>query len=178
MSLAPYDLDVRPILREGGEPFSVIMAAVAALAPGQPLRLLATFKPLPLFQVLGARGFEAAAREIGGGDWEVIFTPADVPSPQKAAGTPVVSGVDQNWPEPEFELDLRDLDPPEPMVRALECAESLAVGRTMAALLPREPVFLLEELNQRGHPWRGAFLPDNGYRIIVRAKEGPMESET
>ena len=69
-----------PAWREGGEPFSVIMTAVAALAPGQPLRLLATFKPLPLFQVLGARGFDAAAREIGGGDWEVIFTPADGPS--------------------------------------------------------------------------------------------------
>ena len=63
MSPVPYDLDVRPILREGGEPFSVIMGAVAGLAPGQPLRLLATFKPIPLFQVLGARGFEAAARE-------------------------------------------------------------------------------------------------------------------
>ena len=109
MSLAPYDLDVRPILREGGEPFSVIMAAVAALAPGQPLRLLATFKPIPLFQVLGTRGFDAAAREIGDGDWEVIFTPAEAPPAQEPAARPVASNPDQGWPEPEFELDLRDL---------------------------------------------------------------------
>jgi uncharacterized protein (DUF2249 family) len=168
MSLAPYDLDVRPILRDGGEPFSVIMTAVAALAPGQPLRLLASFKPLPLFQVLGARGFDAAAREIGGGDWEVIFTPAGAPATQDGVATPVASHADQEWPEPEFELDLRDLGPPEPMVRALESVESLSAGRTMAALLPREPVFLLEELNQRGHGWRGAFLPDGSYRIVVR----------
>jgi uncharacterized protein (DUF2249 family) len=176
MSLAPYDLDVRPILREGGEPFSVIMAAVAALAPGQPLRLLATFKPIPLFQVLGARGFDAAAREIGDGDWEVIFTPADAPPAQEPAARPVASDPDQGWPEPEFELDLRDLDPPEPMVRALEGVESLSAGRTMAALLPREPIFLLEELNQRGHQWRGAFLPDDGYRIVVRANDRPAGS--
>jgi uncharacterized protein (DUF2249 family) len=171
MSLAPYDLDVRPILRDGGEPFGVIMAAVAALAPGQPLRLIATFKPIPLFQVLGARGFDAAAREIGGGDWEVIFTPAGAQAAQENAAMPVASNADQEWPEPEFELDLRDLDPPEPMVRALEGVESLPAGRAMAALLPREPVFLLEELNQRGHKWRGAFLPDDGYRVVVRASK-------
>ena len=81
MTIPHHELDVRPILRDGGAPFSIIMEAVAALAPGQSLRLLASFKPVPLFQVLGARGFEAAAREIGGGDWEVVFTPAAVTAP-------------------------------------------------------------------------------------------------
>ena len=75
MTPAPLDLDVRPILQAGGEPFSAIMAAVAELAPGQSLRLFASFKPIPLFQVLGARGFEPVAREIGGGDWQGVFTP-------------------------------------------------------------------------------------------------------
>jgi hypothetical protein len=170
MTAAPYDLDVRPILRQGGEPFGAIMAAVAGLAPGQALRLLATFKPIPLFQVMGARGFDAAAREIGGGDWEVIFTPAQVPAipPEPTADTGR-DGVRDDWPEPDFELDLRDLDPPEPMVKALEGVESLRAGRTMAALLPREPVFLFEELDARGHAWRGAFLAQDGYRIVIRS---------
>lgn len=69
-------VDVRDILKAGGEPFSDIMQAVAALAPGQGLRLLATFKPVPLFGVLGQKGFSHTEREIGGGDWEVIFMPA------------------------------------------------------------------------------------------------------
>ena len=93
MTSSYLELDVRPILRDGGEPFSAIMEAVGALAPGQSLRLLATFKPLPLFQVLGARGFEAAAREIGGGDWEVIFTPAGAAAPEPPAAGP--AGADQ-----------------------------------------------------------------------------------
>ncbi len=170
MPLTPYDLDVRPILRQGGEPFGAIMAAVAALAPGQPLRLLATFKPIPLFQVLGARGFDAAAREIGGGDWEVIFTPAGVPSAQlEPTGKPHMVDPGQGWPQPDFELDLRELEPPEPMVRALEGVESLPPGRTMAALLPREPVFLFEELRRRGHQWRGGFVSDDAYRIVIRS---------
>ena len=178
MSISPYDLDVRTILRDGGEPFGAIMAAVAALAPGQALRLLATFKPIPLFQVMGARGFDASAREIGGGDWEVIFTPADaglVPSDRPGAGKQ--AGDDQQWPAPDFELDLRELDPPEPMVRALEGAESLSAGRTMAALLPREPVFLFEELDARGHRWQGAFMPDDSYRIVIRSGASGGEAQ-
>ncbi len=69
-------LDVRDILKAGGEPFSHIMQTVEALAPGQGLRLLATFKPVPLFGVMAQRGFGHEEREIGGGDWEVIFRPS------------------------------------------------------------------------------------------------------
>jgi uncharacterized protein (DUF2249 family) len=68
-------LDVRPILQSGGEPFAEIMATVAGLTPGQGLRLLATFKPVPLFGVMAQQGFSHTEREIGGGDWEVTFTP-------------------------------------------------------------------------------------------------------
>ena len=46
---APLTLDVRPTLRAGGEPFAQIMQAVASLEPGQALRLLATFEPVPLY---------------------------------------------------------------------------------------------------------------------------------
>ncbi len=69
-------LDVREILRAGGEPFSKIMETVDGLAPGQGLRLLATFKPVPLFTVMAQRGFGHTEQQIGGGDWEVIFTPS------------------------------------------------------------------------------------------------------
>lgn len=53
----PITLDVRPDLRAGGEPFPRNMQAIASLAPGQALRLLATFEPVPLYAVLGRKGF-------------------------------------------------------------------------------------------------------------------------
>lgn len=170
MTVPHYDLDVRPILRDGGEPFGAIMQAVAALAPGQSLRLLATFKPIPLFQVLGQRGFEPSAREIGNGDWEVIFTPVDAAAGQSQTAEPAAgaTGDDDAWPEPVAELDNRDLEPPEPLVRTLEGVEALAPGQTLAALLPREPVFLFEELEARGHQWRGASAPEGHYRVVIR----------
>ena len=58
------ELDVRPILRDGGEPFGAIMGAVGKLAKGQRLRLYATFKPEPLFQVMASRGFANEASPL------------------------------------------------------------------------------------------------------------------
>ncbi len=172
MSIPPFDLDVRPILRDGGEPFGAIMEAVAGLAPGQSLRLLATFKPIPLFGVLGARGFEPTAREIGGGDWEVLFTPQAAAPQQDAPGAAHAPAANDDWPEPSIEIDNRDLDPPEPMVRTLEVLERLMPGEALAAILPREPIFLLKELETRGHSWRGSTEPDGSYRIVIRAGNG------
>lgn len=169
MTIPHCDLDVRPILRDGGEPFSAIMEAVAELAPGQSLRLLASFKPIPLFQVLGAHGFEPVSREIGGGDWEVVFTPAAAPAPVVETSDSVDHGLGDDWQVPAREIDCRDLDPPEPMVKTLEGVEALAAGETLSALLPREPLFLFEELKARGHEWRGGFEPEGHYRIVIRA---------
>ena len=56
----PLTPDVRPELRAGGEPFPRIMQAVASLEPGQALRLLATFEPIPLYAVLGRKGLGTA----------------------------------------------------------------------------------------------------------------------
>jgi uncharacterized protein (DUF2249 family) len=157
------DLDVRPILRAGGEPFATIMAVLEQLAPGQGLRLFAPFKPVPLFQVMANRGFSHEAAEIENGDWEVRFRPVG------AVATPVVLAPVDDWPEPSVHLDNRELLPPEPMVRILAAAEQLEPGQTLSALLRREPVFLFPELTKRGHQWRGGFTPDGtSYELTVR----------
>ena len=158
------DVDVRPILRAGCEPFSTIMAALESLAPGQGMRLYATFKPIPLFDVMAGKGFVHKENELDDGEWEVLFTPA-ANRPAKLASQ---VGADQ-WPEPAVRLDNRDLDPPEPMVRILAAVETLAPGETLLALLRREPVFLFPELTKRGHLWHGGFTPDGlTYELTVR----------
>jgi uncharacterized protein (DUF2249 family) len=161
------DVDVRPILRAGGEPFSVIMAALDRLEPGQGLRLFATFKPIPLFAVMADRGFAYSERPLDGGEWEVLFIPAEAPAKQPQVVPP--SGFEK-WPEPAVKMDNRDLDPPEPMVRILSAAEKLAPGETLSALVRREPVFLFPQLEKRGFRWLGGFTPDGtAYELTVRA---------
>lgn len=159
-------LDVRPTLRAGGEPFDQIMKAVAALRPGEGLQLLATFKPVPLFSVLGAKGFTHDEKELDDGDWEVLFRPSGADGDVEA---PAASADVAEWPEPVQHLDNRDLDPPEPMVRILAAIEAIKEGEVLSALLCREPMFLFPELERRGHGWRGGFEADGKtYRILVR----------
>src|SRR6266496_5922615 len=89
------DLDVREDLRRGQEPLSRIMTAVTELGPGGVLVLRTTFEPLPLYRALGRRGFAHWSEQHGADDWSVWFYPDLVV------------------------LDVRDLEPPEPMVRVL-----------------------------------------------------------
>lgn len=162
------ELDVRPIMHAGGEPFQAIMEAVAALAPGQPLRLLAPFRPVPLFSVMANRGFAASDRALGEGDWEVTFSP--VAAAESTEGLAFGSSPSAMfWGDPILELDLGDLDPPEPMVRILEALEELAPGDVLFALLAREPLFLFPELAQRHHEWAGNFdAAGTAYRLLIR----------
>ncbi|MDA9534008.1 MULTISPECIES: DUF2249 domain-containing protein [unclassified Bradyrhizobium] len=163
------DVDVRPILRAGGEPFSIIMAALERLEPGEGLRLFAPFKPVPLFDVMASKGFAHREAELEGGEWEIRFMPDDG---SFAAAEPAPAATsDSDWPEPAVHLDNRDLDPPEPMVRILASVEQLAPGQTLSALLSREPVFLFRELTRRGHQWRGGFTPQrDAYQLTVRVR--------
>jgi len=168
MNTSFVELDVRPILRAGGEPFEKIMQTISALQPGQGLRLFATFKPTPLLHVLGSKGFTHETKELSGGEWEVLFTPSDAAKPN--GSTEAVSPGDESaWPAPVQELDNRDLDPPEPMVRILAATEAMKAGEVLSALLCREPIFLFPELAKRGHRWRGGFEPDGTtYKVFIR----------
>jgi uncharacterized protein (DUF2249 family) len=170
MTAAFVDLDVRPILRAGGEPFQEIMETLATLGPGQGLRLLASFKPTPLFAVLGSRGFSHEEKELEGGDWEILFRPMPSAPPTETEPAPTAPAQDTaDWPEPIQHLDNRELDPPEPMVRILAATETMKEGEVLLALLCREPIFLLPELAKRGHAWRGNFEPDGRtYKILGR----------
>lgn len=159
------DVDVRPILRAGGEPFSTIMAAVESVEPGQGIRLYAPFKPVPLFDVMASKGFAHSATEIDGGEWQVLFTPTGTPEVLAPKAQPSAK-----WPESKVRLDTRELDPPEPMTRILAAAETLGSGETLTAFLSREPVFLFPQLEKRGYNWLGGFLPDGvTYELTVRA---------
>ncbi|WP_336002707.1 DUF2249 domain-containing protein [Halorientalis halophila] len=61
---APTDrrLDVREI---DGEPFEDIMAALAELPEGERLRLINSFEPVPLYEVLDQRGFVHETEQVG-----------------------------------------------------------------------------------------------------------------
>ncbi|HLH70691.1 MAG TPA: DUF2249 domain-containing protein [Candidatus Dormibacteraeota bacterium] len=68
-------LDVREMMAQGADPFAAIMRVVEQLQPGEEFELVAPLEPVPLYEVLGARGFEHDTEDLGGGDYRVVFRP-------------------------------------------------------------------------------------------------------
>jgi uncharacterized protein (DUF2249 family) len=66
-------LDVRPILRKGGEPFPMIIAKIEALKDGEGLELTAPFMPAPLVELLTGQGFQTEMERAEDGSWIVWF---------------------------------------------------------------------------------------------------------
>lgn len=164
MDLKFKQLDVRPILANGGEPFQAIMAAVDGLAPGEGLSLLAPFRPQPLFSVLERKGYRHEVIELDGGDFEVRFHPmtSDIVTSRNVDN-------DDEWPEPNRSFDLSDLDPPQPMVRILAELETMSPGEVLFVVLAREPIFLFPELTKRGHKWAGNYdSSGSAFRMMVK----------
>lgn len=64
-------------------------------------------------------------------------------------------------------LDLRDMDPPEPMRQALGAVEMLGAGDLLEIITDREPMLLQRELDRRGYRFvtNGS---DRGFTTTIR----------
>ena len=154
-------LDVRSHLEAGEDPFHRIMAAVRELPREQVLHLVVPFEPLPLYEVMAQRGFRHWS-ESAGETWHVYFYRAEA-MPETAP---------EPAPEPAAayeELDVRGLEPPQPMMRILEV---LAQKRpeTLVVHHHREPHLLYEKLEARGYTARTEKLGEAHYRITITLK--------
>lgn len=186
------DADVREDLRAGREPFGRIMAARRSLPTGGVLRVRAIFEPVPLYRVMANHGLEHWTERLGPDDWRVWFFepelvgsasgPASDPSgadPGAARGSAGEDrpdrGEDRGGEEAtpagaadEVVLDVRGLEPPEPMVRTLEALEDLPTGATLLQVNARVPRFLLPRLEERGFTWEIDEQPDDEVRVRIR----------
>ncbi|SCW81628.1 Uncharacterized conserved protein [Rhizobium mongolense subsp. loessense] len=125
------ELDVRQLLKDGGMPFQVIMETIQSLRPDESLRLLVILEPIPLIRQLSERGYSHRSTKLAEDDWEIVFTPQSAAAAADDAGPP----ASDIWPEPEWNLDLTDLAPPEPMERIFARVETMNPGEVLFALL-------------------------------------------
>ena len=169
MSASIVTLDVRQEIRAGIEPFTKIMKTVGGLEPGQELRLLAPFKPLPLFSVLARKGFSHREQLIGDHEWEVIFsrTPEPARAEPTSATAPESNCGCSAAPEPVV-VDARGLEPPQPLVTILEAVASLPVHATMRARTDRRPMHLYSHLAERGYVGESEEQPDGSFITHIR----------
>lgn len=146
------ELDVREDLRSGREPFSRIMSTVDGLRDHDVLHLRAIFEPVPLFKALGKRGFTHESLSHAPDDWSVWFWRAGAEGGAATAQReePAPATVAPKRVGDVIELDVRGLNPPEPMMRTLAALETLPRGHTLVQVNERVPQFLLPVLAERG----------------------------
>jgi uncharacterized protein (DUF2249 family) len=146
------------------------MKATAGLPEGAIFFLCNSFEPLPLYDVLGKKGFQPWARQNGPDDWEVFFyrsgpgqevRPAAAPAAE--SGAPPVASV---------QIDVSQLTPPEPMVRVLEALAQLKAGETLLVRHVQRPIYLYSKLDEMGHQHQTWDLGPGHVEILIRVGEG------
>jgi uncharacterized protein (DUF2249 family) len=64
-------------------------------------------------------------------------------------------------------LDVRGLEPPEPLEKVLDALEVLPAGDQLCMLIEREPRPLFRILLNNGYAYRTAVLPDFLYEVTI-----------
>ena len=159
--------DVRDELRAGREPFSLIMAALRSVPEGGALCVRAIFEPVPLYAVMKRQGMAHHTERLADDDWIVWFysdaVPVAVPAPSMNGAASPDTRSDE-----VIVLDVRGLEPPEPMLRTLAALEAMPEGATLVQINVRVPQFLLPLLDERGFSYEIREQDDELVRLFIR----------
>ena len=152
------ELDVRPVIETGKYPLNMILQKVRLLEAGSVLKIVNSFEPTPLMQLLGKQGFASYAEPVSE---ELVNTyfykKTDQPLVLETAGTAYTKEWDTILDRFKGKLetiDVRQLEMPLPMHRILEALESLQKDQALYVYHKRIPVFLLPELEEREFSFR------------------------
>lgn len=171
-------LDVRPVLTAGDDPLKLILKTCKALKDYECLKIINTFEPIPLVNLLAKQGYRSWSERP---DKDTVYTwfvkwriKPDMTSIDRERGSEkrfrLKAGIGLGEAEAglmnttlEFEqmieffgperirtIDVRDLEMPKPMIRILDILSDLNKDEALFVYHKKLPVFLLPELEDRG----------------------------
>lgn len=165
------ELDVRPVIASGSDPFNIIMEKLKTVQPGQVLKIINSFEPAPLILMLEKKGFETYVDTISDNLTETYF---HKPEKNNSAEIKDVQPTANDW-ESVLEkfgdkiqkTDVRHLEMPQPMLTILSALDHLPTGTALYIYHKRIPVFLLPELVQRGFDYRIKEIRDGEVHLLI-----------
>lgn len=165
------ELDVRPIIASGKDPLTIISEKIKTIIPGQALKIINTFEPVPLMLLLKKQGFAVYADVINDNLVETYFYKQSVNGNHSSENT---INATQGWEEivrrfhDKLEtIDVRNLEMPLPMMTILEALEHLPDGRALFVYHKRIPVYLLPELTERKFDYRINEAGDGQVNLLI-----------
>ncbi len=165
------ELDVRPVLEGGVDPFEIIMAKLKSMDEGHTLKIINTFEPIPLLNILKTKGYvyETERPEAG-----IVHTYLEKSGDEVKSKTGDLQVTDLSFEEAaeKFvgkmkEVDVRDLEMPMPMVTILQEIEGLNEGEALYVHHKKLPQFLIPELEQRNYKWVSKEIDNLNLKLII-----------
>ena len=165
------ELDVRPVLEGGVDPFEIIMAKLKSMDDGETLKIINTFEPIPLLNILKTKGYvyETERPEAG-----IVHTYLEKSGDEvkTKAGDLQVTDLSFEEAAEKFankmkEVDVRDLEMPMPMVTILQEIEDLKEGQALYVHHKKLPQFLIPELEQRNYKWVSKEIDYLNLKLII-----------
>lgn len=168
------ELDVRPMLEQGQEPFKVITAAAREVPEGEVLRLVVGFEPLPLYDALAKQGFVHWGEQDAEGAWHVEFmrqsaAASAATKPKAHAAAPV------GWDAPashEVTIDVSELVPPEPLIKIMRTLEEMPAGGRLLVHHVRRPIHLYDQLDEQGYAHDTRELAPGQVQVLIQKPSG------
>ena len=164
------DLDVRPVLEAGKDPLTMIMDILKEIKPGQILRLINSFDPIPLILLLERQGYQGYSEIVGE---DLVHTYFYNPN-QTDMIQPEVKLENEHWDEMVASfgdnietIDVRNLEMPMPMLTILDRLDHLEANKALFVYHKRIPVFLLPELEERNFECRIKEISDGEVHLLI-----------
>lgn len=170
------ELDVRPILKNHEDPLKIILKAIKELNSDEGLKIINTFTPTPLINLLHKKGFKYQIENLETDLVITTFFKSDAINLEELNLPELV----QKDEEIEFDkkkltftkdkiicLDVRQLEMPLPMVNILQQLENTNLDEALFVQHRKVPVFLLPELVAKGFQYLIKQLSENEVEILI-----------
>lgn len=159
-------LDVRPILDSGNDPLQKILSKISLLKNGEVLVIINSFEPVPLYTLLGKKGFSHWTEKENDHFNVYFYRDKNVRGTQTSTELPSPSIIEENY-ENIIELDVHELQPPEPMMKILENLTRINENTLLRIYHHREPHLLYPKLEERGYFAQCEKLGEDNFKILI-----------
>ena len=164
-------LDVRPIIAKGNDPFKEIMETVNKLNNKQTLEIINSFEPIPLINKLKREGYITWTEKS---DTGIVHTYFKKTTESKSSDESLLEKTGMAFDEKykQFvgklqQIDVRNLEMPEPMTTILEELEMLPIGNALFVEHKKVPQFLLPELKVRNFEILYNMKSENHVQLLI-----------
>lgn len=165
------ELDVRPVIESGKDPLKIIVKKVKSLETGAVLKIINSFEPTPLMQLLGKQGFESYSETISDELVNTYFYKKSdltiLPENNKTDYSKGSEEILNRYKDKLVTIDVRALEMPLPMHTILETLNTLPNDKALFVYHKRIPVFLLPELEDQQFSYRIKEISDGEVHLLI-----------